>query len=81
MLATLDQLPPPLVERIHFEIEPVWPLNVIVPVFVPEQTFVAPVVVPPATGVTVIVTLVELAELHTPLCTTARNNVIWARLV
>ena len=72
---------PPLVERNHFEIVPDWPLNVTVPLFEVAHTVVAPVVVPPNTGLTVIVALEELADAQTPLSTTARYIVVWLRFV
>ena len=51
------------------------------PLFVPEHTVVLPVVVPPVTGVTVTVSLVEKSDVQTPFCTKARNKVVCARLV
>ena len=75
VLATFVQLLPPFIERIHFDTLPVCPLNVIVPVFVPEHTAVLPVVVPPTAGVTVIVTDEEL-PVQVPFCTTALNIVV-----
>ena len=63
---------PPFVELSHLEIVPVWPLNVIDPLFVPVHTDVLPAVVPPTTCVTVIVAFDELADAQTPFCTTAR---------
>jgi hypothetical protein len=42
---------------------------------------VLPLILPPAIWVTVMVALEELAEAQTPLCTTARNNVVCVRFV
>src|SRR6185295_12056618 len=70
----------PLVDDCHLTMLPACPLNVIVPLFVPVQTVVLPLILPPATGVTVIVALVEFADAHAFCCTTTLNNVVWVRL-
>ncbi len=58
---------PPFIENSHLTIEPVCPLNVSVPLFVPEQTEALLVTVPPTeTGVTVIVALPEIALAQAP---------------
>ena len=52
---------------------PVLPDNVNVVLFVPVHTAVAPAIVPATdVGLTVIVAAALVAELHTPLVTTAR---------
>ena len=59
---------PPLVEDSHLLMLPVFPLNVNVPLFVPEQTAeLVPTVPPTETGFTVIVATDEFAALQTPL--------------
>ena len=54
-------------------IVPVWPLKVSNVEFVPEQTVVAPLMLPATeTGLTVTATLAVVADAHAPLVTTAR---------
>jgi hypothetical protein len=60
--------------------EPVCPLKVNVPLVEPEQMDVPPLTLPPTdAGFTVTVVADEVAEAHEPLCTTARNCVVWVR--
>ena len=52
---------------------PVWPLRVSVVELVPEQTVVAPLMLPATdTGMTITGTLAEVADEHGALVTTAR---------
>jgi hypothetical protein len=61
---------------------PVCPLNVSVPLLLPEHTVVVPLTAPPTdTGFTVIVAEAELEILHTPLCTTTLYKVVCVRFV
>ncbi len=68
---------PPSVELCHFATVPVCPLNVRVPVFVPEHTVAAELTAPPTdTGFTVMATVGVVTDEHTPLCITALYKVL-----
>jgi hypothetical protein len=47
VLDMLVQVVPPLVEDCHINTDPVWPVNVMFPLLLPEHTVAAPPVVPP----------------------------------
>ena len=59
---------PPFVEDSHRIIFPVYPLNSNIPLFDPEQTVAAPVIIPPTeTGETVMVAELEFSAAQVPL--------------
>ena len=77
VLLMLFHVTPPSVDDSHLKTLPVCPLSVNVPLLEPAQAVVEPATEPPAEiGVTVIVTPEEFAEVHPPLCTTARYRVV-----
>ena len=64
----------------HFTINPVCPLTLIVVLFPAHTGLTAASAVPPTlAGSTVTVATLELALGQAPLCTTARNCVVWLR--
>ena len=64
-------------EDCHFVTLPVFPLKVSTPLLLPEHISFPPATEPPTeVGSTITVVYDELAELHTPLATTARNSVV-----
>jgi hypothetical protein len=82
VLVIVDHVVPPFTEDSHLTIFPVCPLNVSVPLLLPEHTVVVPLTAPPTeTGFTVIVAELEVTILHTPLCTTALYKVVCVRSV
>ena len=77
MFAIVVHVVPPFVDASHRIIFPVCPLNVSVPLLLPEHTVVVPLTEPPTeTGFTVIVAEDEFAILHTPLCMIALYKVV-----
>ena len=62
------QVAPALMEDSHLITEPVCPLNVSVPLLVPEQTVALDATDPPAgSAFTVMIATAEFADTHTPL--------------
>ncbi len=62
----------------HLTTLPVLPLSVNIPLVDPEQMVVPPLTLPPAlVGLTVTLVVEEFASGQAPLCTTARNCVVW----
>ena len=72
-----DQVVPASIDDCHLVIVPVCPESVSKALVLPEQMVVPPATPPPTeVGFTVTVVADELAELHTPLVTTALNWVV-----